>query len=65
MKRLHLTIQCMAIYESGIDVPDEMTIEEAIEYAKQHLNEVPLGRLEYVNDSDVLDEDNCDFEECD
>lgn len=64
MKRLHLTIQCMAIYESGIDVPDDMTIEEAIEYAKKHLSEVPLGRLEYISDSDVLDEDNCDFEEC-
>lgn len=63
MKRLNLTIQCMAIYNSGIDVPDEMSIDEAIEYAKQHLHEVPLGVLEYVSDSDVLDEENCDFEE--
>lgn len=61
MKRLNLTIQCMAIYNSGIDVPDEMSIDEAIEYAKQHLKEVPLGVLEYVADSDVLDEENCDF----
>lgn len=62
MKRLHLTIQCMAIYESGIDVPDEMDIEDAIEYAKKNLKDVPLGVMEYVSGSDVLDEDNCDFE---
>lgn len=63
MKRLHLTIQCMAIYESGIDVPDDMDIEEAIAYAKKHLADVPLGIMEYVAGSDVLDEENCDFEE--
>lgn len=63
MKRLNLTIQCMAVYNSGIDVPDDMDIDEAIQYAKQHLNEAPLGQLEYVRDSDVLDEENCDFDE--
>ena len=44
-----------------IDVPDEMGIDEAIEYAKAHLDEAPLGTLEYVRDSDILDEENCDF----
>ena len=53
----------MAIYDSKIDVPDDMSIEEAIEYAKSHLDEVPLGELHYVQDSDELDEDNCDFDE--
>lgn len=62
-RRLHLTIQCMAIYDSGIDVPVEMSLADAIEYAKAHLKEVPLGVLEYVRDSDVLDEDNCDFDD--
>lgn len=65
MKRLNVTIQCMAVYNSSIEVPEEMTLEEAIEYAKNHLNEIPLEELEYVADSDVLDEDNCDFEEDD
>lgn len=63
MKRLHLTIQCTATYESGIDVPDDMSLEDAVEYAKTHLKDVPLGVLEYVSDSDILDEENCDFEE--
>ena len=63
MKRLNVTVQCMAVYNSSIEVPEEMTFEEAIEYAKSHLDEIPLGELEYVSDSDTLDEENCDFEE--
>lgn len=63
MKRLNVTVQCMAVYNSGIDVPDDMTLEEAIEYAKEHINEIPYNELEYISDSDVLDEENCNFEE--
>ena len=63
MKRLNVTVQCMAIYNSSIEVPDDMTLEEAIEYAKEHLDEIPCGELEYISDSDELDEENCDFEE--
>ena len=39
------------------------TIEEAIKYAKEHLNEIPCGELEYISDSDELDEENCDFDD--
>lgn len=63
MKRLNVTVTCMAVYCSGIDVPDEMTLEEAIEYAKKHINEIPIGELEWISDSDEIDEENCDFEE--
>ena len=61
MRRLNVTVQCMAVYCSGIDVPDELSFEEAIEYAKEHINEIPCGVLEYISDSDVLDEENCNF----
>ena len=63
MKRLNVTVTCMAVYNSGIDVPDEMILEEAIEYAKEHINEIPIGELEWIPDSDEVDEENCDFEE--
>ena len=46
MKRLNVTVQCMAVYNSSIEVPDNMTLEEAIEYAKKHLDEIPCGELE-------------------
>lgn len=63
MKRLNVTVTCMAVYCSGIDVPDEMTLEEAIEYAKKHIDEIPIGEMEYISDSDEIDEENCDFDE--
>lgn len=63
MKKLNVTVQCMAIYNSTIEVPDDMTLEEAIEYAQENLDKIPLDELEYVPDSDQLDCDNCDFEE--
>lgn len=62
MKRLNVTVTCMAVYNSAIEVPDNMTIDEAIEYAKEHINEIPIGELEYISDSDELDEENCDFD---
>lgn len=63
-KKLNLTITCQAIYQSHIMVPNDMSFEEAIEYAKQHLNECNIETpLEYIRDSDELDEENCDFVE--
>lgn len=62
MKTLNLTVCCKAYYNSSIEVPDDFTREQALEYAKAHLNEVPItDGLEYVSESDELDEDNCDF----
>lgn len=64
MKRLAVTVNCMAVYNSFIDVPDGMNIEEAIKYAKEHLSNIPIiNELEYVSDSDELDEENCEFED--
>ena len=64
MKTLNVTIVCRAVYNSHTDVPDEMTLEEAIEYAKKHLDECNIEtELEYISDSDELDEENCDFAE--
>ena len=63
MKKLNVTVTCMAVYNSSIEVPDEMTLEEAIEYAKEHINEIHIGEMEYISDSDELDEENCDFDE--
>ena len=62
MKKLNVTVNCKAVYNSSIEVPDNMNIEEAIEYAKQHLDDIPLGSMDYVAGSDELDEENCDFD---
>lgn len=64
MKRLAVTVNCMAVYNSFIDVPGNMNIDEAIKYAKEHLSNIPIiNGLEYVSDSDELDEENCEFED--
>lgn len=53
MRKLNVTVQCMAVYNSSIMVPRELTFEEAIKYAKEHIDEINLGELEYISDSDM------------
>lgn len=61
-KIFYVSINCMAYYNSWIEVPKDLSYEEAIEYAKEHIQDIPLGSpLEYVEDSDELDEENCYF----
>ena len=62
MAKLAVTVFCTACYNSCIDVPDSYDLEKAIEYAKEHLDDIPLGVLEYVPDSDELDAENCSLE---
>ena len=62
MKELKVTVVCEAYYKSSIKVPDDISLQEAIQYAKNHINEIPVGELEWISDSDSIDEDNCEFE---
>ena len=64
-KTMNLTMFCQACYNTSLHVPADCTIEEAIAYAKAYIDCIPVnkGHLEYVPYSDVLDEENCDFEE--
>lgn len=62
MKTLNVTVNCLGVYNSSIQVPDDMTIDEAIKYASEHLNLIPMGRVEWVGDAN-LDEENCDFDD--
>lgn len=63
MKPLFVSVNCMSIYNSSLMVPAYMSIDEAIEYAKNQINDIPLGTLEYVPDSDSIDEENCCFDD--
>lgn len=63
MKKLNVTIVCQASFNSSIQIPDNYTLKEAKEYAKEHIREIPImSELEYIPDSDILDKENCDFE---
>lgn len=47
-----------------IRVPDHLTLEEALQYAMEHLDEVPMpSNLDPAHESMTLDEENCDFED--
>lgn len=64
-KYLDVCVSCMAYYGSKIELPKNFdgTLEEAIAYAKENLSDISLGTLEYIHDSDQLDEENCNFSE--
>ena len=62
MKTLNVTVNCVGVYNSSIQVPDNMTIDEAIKYASEHLDSIPMGQIEWVGDAN-LDEENCDFDD--
>lgn len=62
MKKLNATVRRMTVYNISIEVPDDMTIEEAIKYAKEHIDEIPCEKLKHISDSNELDEESCQFE---
>lgn len=62
-KTLNVTCSCMATYNSSIEVPADMSLEDAIEYAKEHIDRINVAELEYVNDSDSINEASCSFDE--
>ena len=41
-KTLNVTCSCMATYNSSIEVPADMSLEDAIEYAKEHIDEIDI-----------------------
>ena len=44
--------------------PADYTLEQAIAYAKEHIDEISIeSDLEYIGDSDELDEEHCEFEQ--
>ena len=62
MKKMHITMFVKSVGDSSIMVPDNLTIEEAIVYAKEHISEIHTPEnLEFVDGSEELDEENCDF----
>lgn len=62
MKRMTFTVQCLATYRGVIYVPATMNRDEAIAFAKDNLDRIPVSKLSHVPDSDQLDEESCQFE---
>lgn len=63
-KKFNITYQYSMIGTITIDVPKDMTIEEALKYAEDNIEDLPLpDNAEYISESCLLDQENCDFDE--
>lgn len=63
MKRFTFEMVFSAIGTVGIDVPDNYTIDQAIELAKEKKDEIGLPlNWDYLEGSDELDFENCSFD---
>lgn len=50
MKSLKLTMIRTSVYDTSLMVPDHMTLEEALEYAKTKVDNLPVKKPYYVKD---------------
>ena len=60
-KTLNVIMTCQAVYYSTIEVPSDLSLEEAKEYAEKHADNIPITFLSRVPDSDELLLDSCSF----
>ena len=47
-RTLNVSVECMAVYNSSIEVPSGLTLEEAVRYAKRHLDVIFCERKEWI-----------------
>lgn len=53
-------VYCEAYYISDIEVPERFTHDQAWEYAKKHIDKIPVGELTYVEHTDNIDDNDYD-----
>lgn len=58
LKRIR--VYCEAYYMSDIEVPANLTHKQAWEYAKKHIDKIPIDELTYIEDSDTIDDEDYD-----
>ena len=62
-KTLEVNIWCNAAYKTKIEVPEDMSLEDAIEYADEHLEEIPIPAtgIEWIPGGEELIWEDCRF----
>lgn len=53
-------VYCESYYTTDIEVPEKLTRRQAWEYAKKHIDEIPVGELTYVENTDNIDDNDYD-----
>lgn len=54
MKTLEFSQRVVSVQTASIDVPDDITLEEACEYVENHQEDIILDSKEYVEYSEYL-----------
>lgn len=60
--KLYVDIYCQATYKACFELPYDMPPEKAIMFAKEHVNQIPHDRMEFVPGTAVVDTKSCRFE---
>lgn len=62
LKRLNIKMAYTYVGDTYIDVPADLTVNEAAEYAREHLSEIPVAEnAKYIPDSDNFELEDCSF----
>ena len=61
MKILNVTLERVKMYQGKLIVPDEMSMEEAMKYAKRHINDITLTDISGADYELRIDEDKSNF----
>ena len=61
-KTLKMFVICEATYKTTIEVPENFSLEEAIGFAKEHMEDLSVEDLTWSKDL-YIDEDLCELED--
>ena len=61
---LRFPVNCLAYYDTELEIPDGMSVEEAYEYAMEKLPDLVIQELNWVGDEDdnPIDRDMFEYE---
>jgi hypothetical protein len=64
MKKLRISMVYSMVGDVFIEVPDEFTLEQAVMFANDHVDNISLpDNADYLVDSDSFDEETAEFVE--
>ena len=57
-----ITIDCAAYYEGEVEIPTNLTVDEAYSYVKERLHEIPVDWLTKMEGSENIDKELFEYE---
>jgi hypothetical protein len=66
MKTAYFSVLCKALYKAELEIPDDVPAGEELSYVQEHINDLPVGDLAFVEDlepEEAVDELHCVVDE--